>query len=413
MTYTKKVAFVMCRYPLGISSMIVNSIRLFAERGISVDVYISKKSFEECPINFSESNIRIFIFDDKGFGLYFRGYRFFMRHASNIMYPLMKRCGLRTGVRFTFPEIFRFSSWLKSLTDFEDYDYVFPVDCHSLISLYNMLKTDKLIYYDMELLNWDSKDKLYGNKLILKDLEYRLIQLLQCVVLASRARAESFCRINKFSSSKIQILPVASMGNPVSGVNNYFRKKFSIPEDHIIIVYSGNFVSWFQCIEIIDAMRSVKNRACSLVMHTWNQSSTESGYFKDMVRHASGLPVFFSTEYISGDEFTKVLSSADIGLAFYADLDDNFTEILFSSNKIGEYLKAGLPIITSDFKPLHDFIRETKVGLAVPVQELSKAIEDIARQLEEYKSNALACYNTLYRFESYFEKYYEFLYVRG
>jgi glycosyltransferase involved in cell wall biosynthesis len=393
--------------------MIVNSIRLFAQKGISVDVYISKKSFGECPITFFDSSTRIFIFDDKGFGIFLRGYRFIMKYASNFIYPLLKRCSLRTGLMVTFPEVYRFSSWLKSLTDFDRYDYVFPVECHSLISLYDMLNKDKLVYYNLELLNWSANDMVYGNKLILKDLEYRLIQSLKCVVLPSHARAESFCRINEFAPEKTQILPVAAMGNPISKKSKYFRKKFSIPDDHIVIVYSGNFVPWFQCTEIIDAMRACRHRAYSLVMHTWCLSSTETSYFKDMMKHAFGLPVFFSSEYISYDNLTEVLSSADIGLAFYESLDDNFTEILFSSNKIGEYLKAGLPIITSNFKPLHDFVHNNKIGITVPVQDISKAIEEISGQLGEYKSNALACYQANYRFELYFENYYQYLYMHG
>ena len=138
MTAQKKVAFILCRYPLGISAMVVNSIRLFAQKGIAVDIFISKNSFDGCPINFPESNVRVIIFDDKGFGLFYKGYRFLMRRFSNIFYPLIKRCSLRPGIMFAYPEVYRFASWLKSITDFIPYDYVCPVDCFSLLSLYDI-----------------------------------------------------------------------------------------------------------------------------------------------------------------------------------------------------------------------------------------------------------------------------------
>jgi len=408
----KHVAFILCRYPLGISSMIVNSIRLFTQKDISVDVYISKKSFDECPITFSDSGTRIFIFDDKGFGIFFRGYRFIMKHASNYLYPFLKKCSLGTRLMVAYPEVYRFSSWLKSTTGFDRYDYVFPVECYSLLSLYeNMLNKDKFCYYNMELLDWSADNKVFGNKLILKELEYELIQSLPCAVLPSPARAESFCRINKFAPEKIQILPVAAMGDPISKKSNYFREKFLIPENHIVILYSGNFVPWFQCLEIIDAMRTCQG-PYSLVMHTWSQSSMETGYFQDMVKHASGLPIFFSSEYISSDHLTEALSSADIGLAFYEAMDDNCIEILFSSNKIGEYLKAGLAVITCDFKALSDFVHAHQIGRAVPVQDMMKAVYEISGELDRYKANALACYNAHYRFELYFENFYGFLYGR-
>jgi len=411
MTYTKKIAFILCRYPLGISSMIVNSIRMFAKKGISVDVYISKRSLDECPITFADPDIHIIIFDDTGLSIFLRGYRFIMKKASNLLYPLLKRASIRTGLMVTYPEVFRFSNWLKSHTNFDCYDYVCPVDFYSLISLHDMLHKHKLVYYNMELLDWNPVNAVFGNKLMLKSLEYRLTSSLQCAVLPSPARAEFFCKINNYPPEKTKILPVASMGNPILKKGRYFRDKFSIPDDHVVIIYSGNFVSWFQCLEIIDAMRTCRG-ACALVMHTWSQSSLTTEYFKDMVKKAYGLPVFFSTDYISPDSLTEALSSADIGLAFYEAMDDNCTEILFSSNKIGEYLKAGLAVITSDFSSLSDFVHSHRIGLAVPFSRLSTAVEEISKQLDQYRANALECYDAHYRFELHFENFYRTLYPR-
>jgi len=405
-----KVAFVICRYPFGISSIIVNSIKLFAQKGISVDVYVSKKSFEGCPVDFFDSNIRLFIFNDKGFNILFRGYRYIMKYTSNCFYPILKRLNLRIRLMVSFPEVSRFSAWLKSLTDFERYDYILPVDCHSLLTLYDMAKKEKLVYYDVELLDWKPSNAVYGHKLMLKALEHRLIRFLECAVLPSPVRAHSFCKINTFPLEKIQILPVAAIGNPILIKSRYFRDKFLIPDNQIIILYSGNFVPWFQCIEIIDAIKACRV-PYSLIMHTWNQSSTETTYFKHMVRHASNLPVHFSTEYISTDNLTEALSSADIGLAFYDSMDDNCREILFSSNKIGEYLKAGLPIITSNYKHLHDFVHDNKIGLAIPAGDIPDAVEEISSRIDEYRSNVLKCYNSKYRFESYFEGFYRQLYA--
>ena len=411
MAYNNRTAFVMCRYPLGISSMIVNSIKMFAQKGISVDVFIGKKSFDECPISFTDSRICIYIFEDKDFGFLLRAYRFIMRNMSNLLYPFIKQCSFKSSLMITFPEVYRFSRWLMRIIEFDSYDYVVPVDCYSLLTLYDKPDKKKLVYYNMELLDWRPTNAVYGNKLILKELEYRLIQSLQCIILPSPARAESFCKLNKFPPEKIQILPVAAMGAPILKRSRYFREKFSIPDDHIIVLYSGNFVSWFQCIEMIDAMKTCRERY-AFVMHTWNQNSTESGYFKEMIKHASGLPIFFSSEYIDYENLTEALSSADIGLAFYESMDDNCIEILHSSNKIGEYLKAGLAVITSDFKPLHDFVHGHKIGLAVPVQDIATAVEEIADQLDQYKSNAVTCYHLHYRFERYFENLYQFLYMR-
>lgn len=358
---------------------------------------------------FSDSRIRMLIFDDTNFSFFFRGYRFVMKHHSNFIYPLLKRLNLLTNLMVAFPEVYRFSSWLKDLSDFKHYDYVIPVDCYSLLSLFDMSDKNKLVYYNMELLDWNPTNPVYKNKMILKYLEYRLIQYLQCVVLPSPIRAQSFCKMNDFPLEKTRILPVAAMGDQISTKSKYFREKFLVPDNQILILYSGNFMPWFQCIEIIDAMR-LCHVPYSLIMHTWDQSSTETRYFREMVKHASNLSVFFSSEYISSDNLTEALSSADIGLAFYESMDDNCTEILFSSNKIGEYLKAGLPIITSDHEHLHDFVHNNQIGFAVPFKDICRAVEEISSNLERYKQNVRACYNSKYRFEFYFEDFYQFLY---
>ena len=162
MTYTKKVAFVICRYPLGISSMIVNSIKMFNAKGMDVDIYLDKKSLEECPVTFPASNIRTFIFDDKGFGIFCKGYRFFMRYFSNSLYPVLRLFSLRTGLLLSYPQVYRFASWLKKQTNFDQYNHVFPVDCFSLLSLYDTSNKDKLVYFNMELLDWSPQNAVYG-----------------------------------------------------------------------------------------------------------------------------------------------------------------------------------------------------------------------------------------------------------
>jgi len=415
MSVTKKnkafqgVTFIVCRYPLGISLMIVNSIKMFAQKGISVDVYISKNSFDECPISFNDPHIHIHIFEDKGFGFFHKAYRFLMKNTSNLLYPLLQRTSIGTSLMLTYPEVYRFSKWLNSFTKFDHYDYICAVDFYSLISLYDLARRHKIVYYNMELLDGNPVNTVFGNTLMLKALEYRLMPYIHTAVLPSPTRSEFFQNINNFPPKKIKILPVAAMGNPSIKKAGYFRKKFSIPDDHVIILYSGNFVSWFQCVEIIDAMNSCRG-GCSLIMHTWSQSSLSTGYFQNMVKHAHGLPVFFSTDYISPDNLTDALSSADIGLAFYNAIDENCSEILYSSNKIGEYLKAGLAVITSDFRSLSNFVHRHRIGLAVPVSNLSTAIEKISDQLDQYKANALECYSNYYRFELHFEGFYKFLY---
>jgi hypothetical protein len=105
------------------------------------------------------------------------------------------------------------------------------------------------------------------------------------------------------------------------------------------------------------------------------------------------------------------MSSADMGLAFYEAVDRNYTEILFSSNKIGEYLKAGLGIICSDFPSVKQFVESHDIGMAVPVYELPRAIREISERIDSVRDNALQCYKNELRFENYFNRFYDQLQI--
>jgi len=404
MTREKKVAFILSRYPLGVSSMIINSIRLFAHRGFSVDIHINKKAFDASPLNFNEDHIQTVVFDDGISDFFLKGYRFLVKCTGNSLYPVTQKLTVPAGLMTVFPDIYFFSRWLAKQACLGNYDYIFPVECNSLLSLYHIRNWDNVVYYNMELLDWSSDNPLYRNKLTLKNLEHRLIQRLQHVVLPSHSRAESFCRINDFDIRKTHILPVTAMGNPIQQRSRYFRKKFNIPDNHIVVLYSGNFQPWFQCREMITAMKSCRI-PYTLVMHTWNSTAKSTPYFREMTKQAKGLPVFFSDEYIPYDHLSEALSSADIGLAFYDSIDDNFTEIMFSSNKMGEYFKAGLPVVCSDYPSLKKFILENRVGVPISVQETAGAVEDIADHLDEYRINTLQCYQDKFRFETYFDHF--------
>jgi len=408
----QRIAFILYNYPLGVSSMLINSIRLFAYKGYKVDIYINKRNLDDTPINFPKDQVTFFVYDDSKQSFIFRCYRFVMRRTGNMAAWFAKQSMFSLCLFLFFPDVYFFSKWLKIKLSGQNYTYIIPVESNSLISL-NILKDKKrILYYNLELLDWKKENPLYKNKLLLKHLEFRMIHKLSTVVVPSPLRAKSFSTINEFELHNILILPVAPIGEPITNRRRYFRELFDIPVDSKIVVYSGNFQPWFKCLEII---RSVKDwpKDYALVMHTWNRPVLETKYYKEMTAEAKGLPVYFSTSYIEYEELAAALSSADIGIVFYEAMDDNFTEILYSSNKIGEYLKGGLAIICSDFPSLKAFTEDNAIGLSIPVHELSLAVKQVGEKIEVFKKNALACYQEKFRFESHFERFYQNLINRS
>ena len=411
---SKRIAFIMYGYPLGVSSMIINSIRMFARKDFKVDVYIDKSTLNSCPIEFSEELVSLIVYDNEtgNRGFFLRSYRFLSRKVRKFLSLLITISGnfsFNFCLRLSYPDLFGFSEWLREKLSLYTYAYFMPVECDNILCLHGIKEKEKIIYYNMELLDWRAKNHLYAyiNKIYgVKNLEYRMIKNLSHVVIQSPHRAKLFSKINHFDMNKIHILPVASIGEPVIDRSDYFRELFSIPSNSKIVVYAGNFMPWAQCLEIIQNVKEWPE-GYALVMHTWNKAALRTPYYQEMRKRAEGWPVYFSTEYIDYDEMATVLSSADVGLLFYEPIDANFTEILFSSNKLSEYLKAGLPVICSDYPSLKDFVQENAIGTAISsIDDLPGVLLSFREQINVLRENAFACYQRKLRFESYFEGFY-------
>ena len=387
--------------------MIINSIQLFAHKGYLVDVYVNKEHYNQSPITFAESGISVIIYDDSSFRFFFKSYRFLSKRVGDYFLCIAKRLSHKACLLLFFPGVYRFMKWLNRQIVRSNYAYVFPVECMSLICMSFIGNKKKITYFNLELLDWEKGDLLYGNnKLVLKHLEYCMIKSLSRIVTPSPRRSEIFSQINHFERDNVFSLPIVPLGDAVIRKSHFFREMFKVPEKHRVVLYCGQFVPYFQCIEIIQSVLSWPDDTV-LIMHTWNRTALKSQYFKAMKKAASGLSVFFSTHYIAYDNLADAMSSADIGLAFYEAVDRNYTEILFSSNKIGEYLKAGLGIICSDFPSLKQFVEEHDIGMAVPLHELPKAIRALSGRVDSVKDNVLQCYNKELRFENYFNRFHD------
>jgi glycosyltransferase involved in cell wall biosynthesis len=258
-----------------------------------------------------------------------------------------------------------------------------------------------VIYYNMELLDWSKENLVYRNKLFLKNLEFEAIKSISHAMITSPDRARLFCEINHFPKEKVSSLPVVPLRQETGVRTRYFRDKFSIPDDYLLVIYSGNFVSWAMCLEIIGSMDSWPENAV-LVMHTWNKSALSGDYFKKMEKTAENRRVFFSSDFLCHTDLAPALSSADVGLLFYEALDANFTEILFSSNKMAEYLAAGIPVICSSFPSLRSFVDDFGIGKSVEINEIGDALSQICPEMEKYRQNVDLCRHEHFEFEPYF-----------
>jgi len=255
----------------------------------------------------------------------------------------------------------------------------------------------------MELLDWSEENPLYEDKLELKKRQVSALKQVNHVVITSYARARIFSEINKYPIEHISVLPVVPRRREVKVRSKYFREKYDIGDDKTIVIYSGNFRPWAQCIEIIESM-NLWPPDTVLIMHTWNKAVLDDDYCQQMFIRAKKFPVFFSTDYLSYEELSIALSSADIGLLYYEEIDDNFTEICFSSNKMSEYLASGLPVICSPFPSLKEFVEGNQIGVAVGFHEIGDSIKIIKSNYIIYSDQVRKCCEKHFIFDKYYKE---------
>ena len=394
----KRIGFVLFNYPLGVSTMLINSIALLA-RANHVEVLVSHADRETLPLD-PWMDALVVTYPDFSRLLPVRGFKYLLQKLARwIKLPATMAWWAIGNL-----DLFLFSAWLKKRTQHRKYDMLIAVECFSLIAVDRMAPdgTD-IIYYNLELLDWSAENPLYVNKTVLKKLEHRALSRVKHVMITSPERARIFASINRFPLDRVSALPVASMRRLPAKRSGFFRQRFAIPGDRLLLIYSGNFEPWAQCLEIISSMGNWPEHAV-LVMHTWNRATMSNNYFSRMQRAAAGRAVFFSGEYLRYEELAPALSSADIGLLFYEAIDANFTEILFSSNKMAEYMAAGLPVICSPFPSLKKFVDAERIGLAADFGEIGLAAGRISADMENYRSNVASCRQRHFEFERYFSQ---------
>jgi glycosyltransferase involved in cell wall biosynthesis len=131
----------------------------------------------------------------------------------------------------------------------------------------------------------------------------------------------------------------------------------------------------------------------------------DKGYLQHIMSVTSPHNVFLSTRPLDSKMLPELTSSADIGIALYMNLGVNFEYTIFSSGKIAQYLKCGLPILVNDFKRTVEIIDAYKCGVCIPtIDALPDALRVIEQNYAQYRENAFELFSLKYDFDNYFDE---------
>lgn len=397
----KKIAIVMYQYPLGVSTMILNSIVELTQRGDSVVLFIDDYTYQTARFDYEHPLFSLQLFETPS-SLVHRGWRRIKRSLNGLVFG-----GIYGDIhgfsRAYDPEMGKYYSFLQSKID-GSFTHLIGVEALGISLTSGLSANKKVIYYNMELLQGKAcRDYRWKS---IKSMELQSLKEVTAVVIQNNERAKVFCAVNNFDRNRVELLPIFPIGECIAQRTDSFRRMFDISEDKSIVVYAGNFQPWAFCHEIIESVREWDTDFV-LIMHTWNKGCLCSTYFRKMVEMSKGLPIFFSTEPVAYAELPSLLASAHIGLLFYEPIDENFTEILGSSNKLAEYLKACLPVVTLSGGSLADFVMSKGIGLAVDrFSDLPAALRKIRLEHHSYRQACGECYGNEMGFGTHFDRLY-------
>jgi glycosyltransferase involved in cell wall biosynthesis len=106
--------------------------------------------------------------------------------------------------------------------------------------------------------------------------------------------------------------------------------------------------------------------------------------------------------FLDYKDLDMLVSSADIGLIFYLDDNQNDGLISHASGQLSHFTMLGVPVITSYSPSMERLIDKYQCGIAVKsVNDIYAAASQIARDYEKYCSGAIACFQAEFDIENY------------
>lgn len=381
---TKRVAMVGALWHISVSPSVINSVRMWIRNNYVVD-FIAIDTQPE--ISFQTR------FQDEKLNVYVRN-----NQPVRIGIPLL-------GGALAMLSLVAFS--LRCCKG-KKYDCIIGYDplALSIATALRIFLAAPVIYHSLELYipgrDWSWRRRLT------KMLERWCNRKASYSIIQDEVRAKCLIEENRIDKSKVLIVPNSFLQDAKTEKNDYLRARFGIGRDKKIVLHIGGMVRYNMVEELIESVPEWHND-CILVLHGWVwQSDIKNDYLnllKEMAQR-SGLydtQIFFSTEFLSQEALDKMVSSADVGVALYHNVDLNFFNM--ASGKLLQYLKCGLPVVTMDFPNLKEIVEGNRCGVCInDKSEIANGIKEVLSHYDEFGDNAYKCFQDKYEYSRHYQK---------
>ncbi|MEI7827919.1 MAG: hypothetical protein WCI87_09040 [Euryarchaeota archaeon] len=315
---------------------------------------------------------------------------------------------LRKQTATFMPDLFEFNEKLAPVIVEDDYTCLLGFGQNGLVAATMValkcspMRRPPVIYFSMELL---PPTTAYSPSLsAVKSLERICSQLCYFVVIQDEARGRRFIEATGVPKEKLVYVPISGLRKAYRGRDNYFRELFDIKPEKKILLHAGVFLREMMCLEIAQAALNWGDDLV-LILHSPVSAPVSEGgrdYLEKLKRTADSDKVYLSLNPVEWQQVPQMISSADIGLLFYDSNAPTFHEIGRSSNKLVQYLQAGLPLIASDLPSLKRVMQDCRCG---ETTNHPNGIEGAARKIlsdyAAYRDRAFDCYEKEYHMSRY------------
>jgi glycosyltransferase involved in cell wall biosynthesis len=166
--------------------------------------------------------------------------------------------------------------------------------------------------------------------------------------------------------------------------NDYFRDKFSLRKDQLIVIYQGSLHVERGINVILEYFKKNKNDKIVIVFMGGGELE------KEIQSTSKSYNNVFFHKAVPSCELLNYTASADVGIHPIKNncLNHNFC----MPNKLFEYAMAGLPVIVSNVKEMSAFVKKHQMGVVMEddtAKSFNKAIERLlSMNLAALKQNA-------------------------
>ncbi|MEA3286947.1 MAG: glycosyltransferase family 4 protein [Candidatus Marinimicrobia bacterium] len=217
---------------------------------------------------------------------------------------------------------------------------------------------------------------------ITNPLAFRLWKTIESFAIkqVDRAYAENVSRAQVLEQryNVTGILPLRNCQHlNLTPKNDYLRKKLNIKLNQKIILYQGLVTRLRGVDKLIEMMRFLPRESYCLVI-------IGPGKFVDQAKVIIKQDKLHNIHVIGNvalEELPRYTASADLGISLIQNVNKNHYYAL--SNKIFEYLSAGLPIVFSNFPEMKRVIEEEQVGYVVDETNPEQAATAVRKILED------------------------------